>query len=1500
MTGILHRNSVRVRPSPPKEGTMVEETNGKIGAVLVVGGGIGGMQAALDLAEGGFKVYLVEKSPAIGGVMAQLDKTFPTDDCAMCTLAPRLVAVARHPNVSLLTYAEVEHISGAAGNFAVKIRKRRRFIDLDKCTGCAECEAACPVEMVDDFNAGLSTRKAIYRPYPQAIPNVFTVDKLGEKSPCKVFCPAKVNAQGYVQLIAQGKFVEALDVVRERNPFPTICGRACHHPCEEECLRQDVDEPVAICALKRFVADYAIEHGEESPEAVTPTKEEKIAVIGAGPSGLTCALRLAEMGYPTTVIDAAEIPGGMMTSCLPEYRIPTQAAMYDVDRILARGMTLKMGTRVGKDVTFEGLRQEFDAIYVAVGAQDPATLPLENVDAKGVLHGLPFLRESKAGRKPEEFGEKAIVIGGGDVAVDSAKTAVRLGARQVHLVCLETRDLRSKDRMPAHDWGIEEAEEEGVIIHPRLGPAEIVTANGRVAGLKTVACTSVYADDGGFSPQFDEGKIAPTIEGDTVILAIGQRSDLSGLEALGQERGRIKVDPVTLETSLPGVFAGGDVVTGPASVIEAVQHGHEAAISIDRFLRGEGLNEGRQIEEQIVTEVWRKVERQSRQIMPKEPASERKTSFCEIERGFTKEQAIAEAKRCLSCSICAECLRCVEVCQAEAIDHEMPEEALDLKVGAVVLAPGFSLFDPAEKLEFGMPRFPNVVTGLQFERIQSASGPYGGHILRPSDEKPPHRVAFIQCVGSRDYERDYCSSVCCMYATKEAIIAKEHEPDLECTVFYMDMRAFGKGFDVYYERAKGLGVRYVRCRPSHVEEDPATKNLKVHYEAEDGSHRMEEFDMVVLSVGLRPPERARELAERFGIDLDEYGFAATGPFSLVETSREGICVCGPFSEPKDIPETVTEASAAVADAMRLLAEKRGTEIIEREYPPEKDVTGQPPHIGVFVCHCGRNIGGVVDVPAVVEVAKALPDVVYAEENLYTCSTDTQAKIRQTIEEHDLNRVVVASCTPRTHEPLFRDTLQEAGLNPYLFEMANIRDQCSWVHMREPEAATVKAKDLVRMAVAKARLLEPLKKGRIAVNPNALVIGGGMSGMTAALNLADQGFRVHLVEKAEELGGAFRKVRFLLDGASPAEWLEETIERTLGHPRIEVHLGSRLKSVAGSVGDFTSVIAKNGDETTVEHGAVILAVGAEEATPTEYLYGSDPRVMTQREFEEKLAAGEDVGERVVMIQCVGSREEGRAYCSRICCTQAMKNALHFKKKKEEGEVFILYRDVRTYGLKERFYTQARERGVRFIHYEPEAKPEVSVEDGKLRVAVNDPVLRRRVVTDADAVVLAPAIVPAQDAEELAKMLKVPLNADGFFLEAHMKLRPIDFATEGIYLCGMAHSPKLVNESVVQAMGAAARAATLLAKDELELEAAISEVIDANCDGCAYCIDPCPFDALTLIEYVRGDQIKKTVQTNPALCKGCGVCMATCPKQGIFVRHFKPEQINAMVDAALQPE
>ena len=1009
----------------------------KVGAVLVVGGGIGGIQASLDLAEAGYKVYLVDKNPSIGGVMAQLDKTFPTNDCAMCTLAPRLVDAGTHPNIEKLTYSEVEGISGQAGNFQVQIRKKARFVDETKCNGCGDCYQKCPQKKIpSEFDEKVGKRTAIYVPFAQAIPNIPVIDK-------------------------------------------------------EHCLKMQ------------------------------------------------------------------------------------------------------------------------------------------------------------------------------------------------------------KDR----------------------------------------------------------------------------------------------------------------------------------------------------------------------------------------------------------CGVCA------KICPRQAIDYKQQDQIVTKDVGAVILAPGFELFNSELKQEFGYGRYPNVVSSLQFERILSANGPFMGKTARPSDQQHPKKIAFIQCVGSRDVDHNYCSSVCCMYATKEAIIAKEHEPELDFHIFFIDFRAFSKGFEQYYERAKEMGIKYTRCRPSSVKEVPSTKNLLLQYEAEDGSLKGEEFDMVVLSAGLCPPPEVDRMAKTFGLELNTHRFCQTTKFMPVETNKAGIYTCGPFTEPKDIPETVMQANAAAAQAMALLAETRGSLVVHKEYPPETDIAGQEPRIGVFVCHCGKNIGGVADVPKVAEYARTLPNVAYAEDNLYTCSADTQVKIKDKIKEHKLNRVVVAACTPRTHEPLFRNTLREAGLNPYLFEMANIRDQNTWVHMYQPEEATHKAKDLVRMSVTKARLLEPLQKRSLKINHDALVIGGGLSGLTASLELARQGFTVHLVEKDNQLGGNLKKLYYLLeDKYKPQEELKSLIAKVKANQKIHIYLDTEIKEVAGSLGNFkTTLVSRAGKpEQTIPHGVVIVATGAQEYKPTEYLYGQDARIVTQVELEGKLATNPQSfkAQTIVMIQCVGSRNKERPYCSRICCADAIKNALKIKTLNPEANIYILYRDIRSYGFREEYYRKAREAGIIFIRYNDNDNPLVTKEGNALKVSVNDPILKRPVILNPDLLVLSAATIPAPGNEDLSKKLKVPLNQDKFFLEVHMKLRPVDFATDGIFLCGLAHYPKEVDESITQACAAVSRATTVLAQDQIALDAVVSQVINENCDGCAFCIAPCPYHALTLIEYAHDGTVKKTVERDLALCKGCGVCQATCPKGGIVVDNFKPEQLQAMVEAALK--
>jgi len=1003
--------------------------SGKVGATLVVGGGIAGIQAALDLAEAGFKVYLLDESPSIGGTMAQLDKTFPTNDCSMCILAPKLVGAGRHPNIQLITNAKLKEVEGDAGNFKVRITKSPRYVNEEKCNGCGLCAQHCPVEVPNEFDERLGVRKAIYVPFPQAVPLKYKID-------------------------------------------------------DEHCL-------------------------------TTST----------------------------------------------EYR-------------------------------------------------------------------------------------------------------------------------------------------------------------------------------------------------------------------------------------------------------------------------------------------------------------------CEL---------------------------CQYVCKAEAVDFNQKPEVIDLDVGAIILAPGFEEFDPRLKSMYGYGRYDNVVSSIEFERILSASGPYGGKNVRPSDGAIPWRTAFVQCVGSRDalVGNNYCSSACCMYAIKESIIAMEHTPGIHCTIFFMDMRAFGKEFDAYYNRAaKEYKVRFVRSRVSSVHEVPETKDLIVRY-VEGETPKDEEFDLVVLSVGMRPPKRAEELAKILGIKLNKYNFCATDTFSPVETSRTGIYVCGAFASPKDIPESVAQASGAAAKAGSIMAPERGKLTVAKEYPPERDVAGEEPRIGVFVCHCGVNIGGVVNVPEVVEYAKRLPNVVYAEHNLYTCSQDTQKVIRERIKEHNLNRVVVASCTPRTHEPLFRETVREAGLNIYLFEMANIRDQCSWVHMHQPIEATEKAKDLVRAAVAKARLLRTLPKPMINVVPSGLVIGGGLSGMVASLELAKQGFEVHLVEKDKELGGFARRIHYLLGSEDPQERLKSIVKEVMESDKIHVYLNSEISDSKGYIGNFKTTLNINGEKKEVEHGVVIVATGAIEYKPTEYLYGTDASVLTQHELEEKLAKGDFNAKMVAMIQCVGSRNDERPNCSRICCGQAVKNALKIKELSPETDVYVLYKDMRTFGFKEDYYREAADKGVIFLRYDDENKPEVTKEDGTLRVTAWEPVLKTWIPMQPDLLVLSVATIPNPDNKRIASMLKVPLSKDGFFLEAHMKLRPVDFATDGVFLCGLAHWPKFIEESISQACAAAARAATILSNKVLETEGITANIDENLCSGCGTCVKVCPYGA-------PAKDNNGITRINEALCKGCGLCGASCPERAITMRHFTDEQITAQTLTALGRE
>jgi heterodisulfide reductase subunit A len=846
-----------------------------------------------------------------------------------------------------------------------------------------------------------------------------------------------------------------------------------------------------------------------------------------------------------------------------------------------------------------------------------------------------------------------------------------------------------------------------------------------------------------------------------------------------------------------------------------------------------------------------------------------------------------------------ECKQCSRTCAAEAIDFEQKSEVLTYKVGAIILSPGFSMFNHRRESIHRYADSANVVSGKEFERICCASGPYVGKILRPSDLQRPERIAIIQCVGSRDKTcgNPYCSSVCCKYAVKDAIVALEHEPDLDISIFFMDMRLYGKGFEAFYERARAEGVKFIRSRVAEIKENFESKDLTLRYVTEEGSLRESTFNLVVLANGLEAPQGNSELALAANIRLNRYGFCKTDLFSPLETSRKGIFVAGAFQGPKSIPDSIIQAGGAAASAAELLVSGRGTLVSEKTYPDERSDADEAPRIGVLVCHCGKNIAGVVDVQEVKKYAATLDNVVMVEDNLYSCSQDTQELISQTIVKHDLNRIVVAACTPRTHEPLFQDTGREAGLNKCLVEMVNIRDQCSWVHMHERVAATEKSKDLIRMAVAKARHLKPLSEPFIQVTPKGLIIGGGLSGMTAALSLARQGFECYLIERSSELGGNLRHNYFALEGPNPQDQLAEVIHQVRNHELIHLFTGATIQQIDGFVGNFRTVLSTGGGQSgstvALEHGTIIIATGAEPYKPNEYLYGINENVVLQQTLEEKLALQKlkpgDLNQ-VVMIQCVGSRDETNPYCSAICCGQAIKNGLKIKELNSDTNVTILYRDIMTYGFTEDYYTLAREQGVVFVGYSPEQKPRVQSHNGKLRVELPDRFLKEHLIIDADLLVLSTAMVPSEN-QALHEQLAVPLSADRFFLESHAQMKPVESYVDGICLCGQAQFPKPMDECISQAKAAASKAAILMAKGYVRAEPIVSSCNQDICIGCGICEYLCPYSAIRM---VKVGKLKKA-EVIVAACKGCGVCGSICPSRAISMGRFTDEQIRAQIRA-----
>lgn len=841
----------------------------------------------------------------------------------------------------------------------------------------------------------------------------------------------------------------------------------------------------------------------------------------------------------------------------------------------------------------------------------------------------------------------------------------------------------------------------------------------------------------------------------------------------------------------------------------------------------------------------------------------------------------------------------MKVCPAGAINPDDMGRNQEVKCGSIVFSPGASLFDPSHLDYLAYATQPDVVTSLEYERILSASGPTMGKLVRPSNGEQPKKIAWIQCIGSRGLQKgagEYCSSACCMFALKEAMVTRERfGDDIETTIFYMDMRTFGKDYELFYQRARNeFGVRFIHSRPHSILQPEGEEKLLLSYTNDGSTDQHEEaYDMVVLSTGFKVAEDVKEIACKMGLELHADNFPKTDSFNPQATSVPGIYVCGTFEGPKDIPETMVQASAAACMAARDVTSVKNDVEGEDLFPSERDVTGEDPKVGVFICDCGENIGNTVNIDTLVEHAQKLPHVAVAMASGHGCSRESMERIKNTIVEEGLNRVVIGGCSPRTHQEKFQDLIRTAGLNKYLLEIANIREQATWVHPAEPEKAASKANELIQMAVAGAVKAQPLSDHTLPMNKDVLVVGGGVTGMTTALELADQGSKVYLTEKTAELGGVARNLRKTLEGANVQEFLNDLVEKTTAHENIEVITNALIVDHTGMPGMFKTgmQVGRQLFYRQVEHGVTVLATGAKPNRPKEYLLDESDKVVTQIEIQNLIEEQPEQVKgwnNVVMIQCVGSRTEGNPNCSRICCQNAVKNSLRILELNPEARVFVLYRDMRTYGRQEEYYRKAREKGVIFVRYDLDNKPQVEEVDGLVDVTYTDPILGMQVTVSADCLCLSTGLIADQDSnEELAMTFKLPRTLDGYFLEDHIKLRPVDLPVPGFFVAGTAHSPKTIRESISQARAAASRAQTMLASDTINLGARIARVDGKKCAACLVCVRTCAFD----IPFINADGYS---EIDPAKCHGCGACASECPAKAIQLMEFEDDRILAKLE------